>query len=252
MQKKPDLLIGIHSVASALQQVPVQVLRLYVSKQCQNRRVFELVDTARTRGIPVEMLERDEIDKKCDHERSQDILAEFNPANIYTEKDLPALLAGIEGQPLLLVLDGIQDPHNLGACLRTASAAGVNAVILPKDRSAGITPVVRRAAAGAGEIIPLVFVTNLARTLKLLKKEGIWLFGTHDQAETSIFDASLTGPMALVMGSEGSGMRRLTAENCDFQYQIPMTGSIASLNVSVATGVCLFEICRQRGTKLDI
>jgi 23S rRNA (guanosine2251-2'-O)-methyltransferase len=249
MQKRADLLTGIHSVASALRQVPKQVLRVLVSKQCQNRRVFELVDIARTAGIPVEMLEREEIDKKLEMERSQDILAEFNPANLFTEKDLARLLEAIDGDPLLLVLDGVQDPHNLGACLRTASASGVDLVILPKDRSAGMSPVVRRSAAGAAEVIPMVFVTNLARTLKMLKQEGVWLFGTDDHAETSIYAASLTGPIALVMGSEGSGMRRLTAESCDFQYRIPMSGSVSSLNVSVATGVCLFEICRQRGTQ---
>lgn len=246
MNKTADLLVGIHPVASALRQVPDQVLRLFVSKQCQNRRVFELVDIARTKAIPVEMLEREEIDRKCAHERSQDILAEFNSTNLLKEKDLAKVLDSIAGDPLLLVLDGVQDPHNLGACLRTASSAGVDAVILPKDRSAGITPVVRRAAAGAAEIIPMVFVTNLARALKVLKQKGIWLFGTDDQADTSIYQANLTGPMALVVGSEGAGMRRLTAENCDFKYRIPMAGSVSSLNVSVATGVCLFEIRRQR------
>ncbi len=251
MPEKIDLLTGIQCVSSALRQVPEQVLRVYVSKQSQNRRVFELVDIARTRGIPVEMLDREEINKKCDFERNQDILAGFTPANLYTDKDLDKLLASIDGDPLLLVLDGVQDPHNLGACLRTASSAGVHAVILPKDRSASITPVVRRAAAGAAEIIPVVFVTNLARTLKMLKKAGVWLYGTDEQADAVIYETSLTGPLALVMGSEGTGMRRLTAENCDYQFHIPMTGSISSLNVSVATGVCLFEICRQRGAVLD-
>ena len=237
MQKRTDLLIGIHSVASALRQVPEQVQRLYVSKQSRNRRVFELVDIARTGAIAVEMLDREDIDRKCDHERSQDILADFSPANLFSEKDLVGLLDGIDGHPLLLVLDGVQDPHNLGACLRTASACGVHAVLLPKDRSAGMTPVVRRAAAGAAEVLPIVFVTNLARVLKMLKQKGVWLFGTDEEADTSIYQADLTGPMALVIGSEGSGMRRLTAENCDFQYRIPMTGSVSSLNVSVAPGV---------------
>ena len=250
MQKKADLLVGIHSVASALKQFPGQVHSLYVSKQCQNKRVFELVDIARTSGIPVETLDREELEKKCEQERSQDIIARFSPSNLFVEKDLGALLDSIEGDPLLLILDGVQDPHNLGACLRTASAAGVHAVILPKDRSAGVTPVVRRAAAGAAEIIPIVSVTNIARTIKMLKQRGIWLYGTDEEAPTSIYQASLTGPMALVLGSEGSGMRRLTAESCDFLNRIPMVGSVSSLNVSVATGVCLFEICRQRGTQV--
>ena len=156
------------------------------------------------------------------------------------------LLDAIDGPPLVLVLDGIQDPHNLGACLRSADAAGVGLVILPKDRSAGLTPAARRAAAGAAEMLPIVFVTNLARVLKRLKDRGVWLAGTSNQAEQSLYDADLSGPLALVVGSEGRGMRRLTEELCDYRISIPMQGSVGSLNVSVATAVCLFEIVRRR------
>ncbi len=147
---------------------------------------------------------------------------------------------------LVLVLDGVQDPHNLGACLRTAEAAGVGLVILPKDGSAGLTPVARRSAAGAAEVMPLLLATNLARVLRKLKEKGVWLAGTADTAEQDIYQADLSGPLALVMGSEGKGMRRLTSELCDFLVRIPMQGSVSSLNVSVATAVCLFEINRQR------
>jgi 23S rRNA (guanosine2251-2'-O)-methyltransferase len=144
------------------------------------------------------------------------------------------------------VLDGIQDPHNLGACLRTAEAAGVNLVVICKDRSAGITPVVRRAASGAAETLNIIQATNLARVLRALKKHGIWLTGTSDEASDSLYATDLTGPLALVMGNEGTGLRRLTMELCDYLVSIPMAGQVESLNVSVATGVCLYEISRQR------
>jgi 23S rRNA (guanosine2251-2'-O)-methyltransferase len=162
------------------------------------------------------------------------------------EEDLEGLLDVLEEDPLLLILDGVQDPHNLGACLRTAEAAGVHAVIVPKDRAVGITPIVRKAAAGAAEIIPVVQVTNLARVLRLLKQRGVWLYGTSDQAQANLWQQDLRGPLALVMGGEGDGLRRLTAELCDHLVAIPMAGRIESLNVSVATGVCLYEIRRQR------
>ena len=188
------------------------------------------------------------LDRRSDDQRHQDILAEFQADNLFTEKDLPALLDSIGEPALILVLDGVQDPHNLGACLRTAEAAGAGLVVLPKDKSAGLTPAARRAASGAAETLPILFATNLARTLKALKESGIWLAGTTDQAEQSLFEADLGGPLALVMGSEGKGMRRLTAELCDFHVRIPMQGTVASLNVSVATAVCLYEIVRQRST----
>jgi 23S rRNA (guanosine2251-2'-O)-methyltransferase len=157
------------------------------------------------------------------------------------------LLDDLPAPPLVLVLDGVQDPHNLGACLRSADAAGVGLVILPKDGSSGLTAVARRAAAGAAEIMPILVATNLARVLRRLKERGIWLAGTSDRSEQDLYQADLGGPLALVVGSEGRGMRRLTAELCDFLVRIPMRGTVSSLNVSVATAVCLFEINRQRG-----
>ncbi len=162
---------------------------------------------------------------------------------------LEELLERTETPPLILVLDGVTDPHNLGACLRTADAAGATAVIVPKDKSATLTPVVRKVACGAAEVIPLVAVTNLARTLEKLQQRGLWVVGTAGEAEQEIYQQDLTGPLVMIMGAEGKGMRRLTREHCDFLVKLPMAGSVSSLNVSVATGVCLFEAVRQRQAK---
>lgn len=166
-------------------------------------------------------------------------------AFVYDEGDLASLLRD-KAAPLVLVLDCIQDPHNLGACLRTADAAGVDAVVMPKDKSAPITDTVRRVACGAVDSVPIVRVTNLARAMEKLKELGVWLIGTADEAERSFFEMDLKGPAGIVMGAEGQGMRRLTGEHCDFLARIPMQGKVECLNVSVATGVCLFEAVRQR------
>jgi 23S rRNA (guanosine2251-2'-O)-methyltransferase len=162
------------------------------------------------------------------------------------EDKLFGILDTLTEPPLLLILDCIQDPHNLGACLRSANGAGVHAVITPKDRSVSITEVVRRVACGAAEKTPLVQVTNLARTMKELQQKGVWIVGTNLSATRSVFDSKLTGPLALVVGSEGEGIRRLTSDTCDELIRIPMHGTVESLNVSVATGICLFEAVRQR------
>ena len=162
------------------------------------------------------------------------------------ESQLGPILDAVDAVPLILVLDGVQDPHNLGACLRTAEAAGVHLVVICKDRRAGITPVVRRAASGAAETLPVLQATNLARVLREMKKRGIWIAGASDVYTYTIYKTDLTGPLALVMGSEGSGLRRLSSEICDYLVSIPMAGKVESLNVSVATGVCLYEINRQR------
>lgn len=242
-----NLLIGIHSVASALSNMPAQVRVIRIAQESRNPRVRKLASLAGERGIAVVMEPRALLERRSEGQRHQDIIAEFAAENLFSEKDLDRVLESIDGPPLLLVLDGVQDPHNLGACLRTAEAAGVHAVILPKDRSAGLTPVARRAASGAAEVLPILIVTNLARILRQMKEKGVWLLGTSDQAERSLYEAGLTGPMALVMGNEERGMRRLTSELCDFLVRIPVHGSVNSLNVSVATGVCLFEMIRQRG-----
>ena len=246
-EARGELLIGIHSVASALTNSPARVKALMVAEECHNPRVRELLKQAGELGIQILTQPRALLERRSEGQRHQDIIAEFEADNIWGEKDLARLLDAIDAPPLILVLDGVQDPHNLGACLRTADAAGVNLVILPKDRSAGLTPVTRRAASGAAEVLPLLFATNLARVLRQLKKKGVWLLGASDHADQELYEAELVGPMALVMGSEGKGMRRLTSELCDFQVRIPMQGSVSSLNVSVATAVCLFEMVRQRG-----
>ena len=245
-RQSDSLLIGIHSVASALDKVPQQVRLVTVAEECSNPRVHELVQQARTAGIRVETGSRSMLDRSSEDQRHQDIIARFEAANVGAEKDLDGVLDSIEGDPLVLILDGVQDPHNLGACLRTAEAAGAGLVILPKDRSAGLTPVARRAASGAAEVLPIIFATNLARVLRALKDRGIWLAGTTDSAGQGLYKTDLRGPLGLIMGSEGKGMRRLTAELCDYQLRIPMQGTVNSLNVSVATAVCLYEVVRQR------
>jgi len=241
-----QLLIGIHAVSSALKAASGDVEWLRIALDSKNKRLLEIESRAYGSGIKVMKVKLSELDKLSGQQRHQGVIAGFKGSNVAPEARLEAILDGIEGEPLVLVLDGVQDPHNLGACLRTAEAAGVDLVIICKDRSAGITPVVRRAASGAAEVMPIIQATNLARVLRELKKRGIWLAGTSDEATESLYGKDLGGPLALVMGSEGTGMRRLTTELCDYLVNIPMAGQVESLNVSVATGVCLYEINRQR------
>ncbi len=241
-----QLLIGIHAVSSALKAAAGDVEWLRIAADSKNKRLAEIESRAHGSGIKVIRVKASELDKLSDQQRHQGVIAGFRASNIAAEGRLDAILDAIENTPLVLVLDGVQDPHNLGACLRTAEAAGVDLVVICKDHSAGITPVVRRAASGAAETLTVIQATNLARVLRTLKKRGIWLAGTSDAANESLYATDLTGPLALVMGSEGSGLRRLTGELCDYLISIPMAGQVESLNVSVATGVCLYEINRQR------
>jgi len=243
---RANLLIGFHAVDAALSRAPEQVTAVIIADDGHNPRLQALEQRARQLGVRLLREPRSALDRRSGGERHQDVVAEFTPDNLFGEKDLDRLLDAISGDPLILVLDGVQDPHNLGACLRSADAAGVGLVILPKDRSAPLTPVARRAASGAAEVLPVLVATNLARVLQRLKERGVWLAGTTDQAERDLYQMDLTGPLALVVGSEGQGMRRLTAEICDYRLRIPMVGTVSSLNVSVATAVCLFEILRQR------
>jgi 23S rRNA (guanosine2251-2'-O)-methyltransferase len=241
-----QLLIGIHAVSSALKAAAGEVEWLRIAADSKNKRLAEIESRAHGSGIKVIRIKASELDKLSGQQRHQGVIAGFKGSNIAAEGRLDAILDAIEGIPLILVLDGVQDPHNLGACLRTAEAAGADLVVICKDHSAGITPVVRRAASGAAETLSVIQATNLARVLRTLKKRGIWLAGTSDAASESLYATDLTGPLALVMGSEGSGLRRLTSELCDYLVNIPMAGQVESLNVSVATGVCLYEINRQR------
>lgn len=238
-------LFGLHAVLAALRCRPVPVHALWVDAGRKDARIHEVLDAARKAGVPVERVNGPALDRLCPGMRHQGVVAAREAARPVIEADLPGLLART-GTPLLLVLDGVTDPHNLGACLRTADGAGVNAVVVPRDRAAGLTPVARKVASGAAENVPFVQVTNLARTLDSLKEAGVWLVGTSDDAPLTLYQADLKGPLALVLGAEGQGMRRLTRERCDLLVRIPMQGIVSSLNVSVAAGVCLFEAVRQR------
>ncbi|WP_018234008.1 23S rRNA (guanosine(2251)-2'-O)-methyltransferase RlmB [Thioalkalivibrio thiocyanodenitrificans] len=236
---------GLHAVLAALRRRPVPVQTLWVDAGRRDARIREILEAARNARVPVERVDGEALDRLCPGERHQGVVAVCEAPEPATEADLPDLVARA-GSPLLLVLDGVTDPHNLGACLRTADAAGVTAVIVPRDRAAGLTPVARKVASGAAESVPFVQVTNLARTLDQLKEAGVWVVGTSDDAPQDLYQADLKGPLALVLGAEGQGMRRLTRERCDLLVHIPMQGTVESLNVSVATGVCLFEAMRQR------
>ncbi|WP_371193730.1 23S rRNA (guanosine(2251)-2'-O)-methyltransferase RlmB [Glaciecola sp. SC05] len=240
-----EWLYGLHSIAAVLENEPERILDIMVAKGRDDERMNDVVKLARRQGIAVQFVQRKTLDDKSNGEQHQGILARAKPARVLDESDLDKILAQ-QDTPFLLVLDGVTDPHNLGACLRNADAAGVHAVIVPKDNSASITPVVRKVAVGAAETVPLIQITNLARTLKQLQQAGIWVVGTAGEAEQLIYDCKLIGPMALVMGAEGKGMRRLTRETCDELVKLPMAGMVSSLNVGVATGICLFEIVRQR------
>ncbi|MDP8176237.1 23S rRNA (guanosine(2251)-2'-O)-methyltransferase RlmB [Pasteurella skyensis] len=238
---------GIHSVESFLKNTPERLIEVFVLKGREDKRLQPLLQQLNNYGITIQWLNRNTLDKKAQGEVHQGIIARVVPTKELNEQDLANLLEQ-KAQPFLLVLDGITDPHNLGACLRTADAAGVDAVIVPKDKSAQLTSVARKVACGAAETVPLIRVTNLARTLRELKEKHIWVVGTAGEATENLYQAKLTGAVALVMGAEGEGMRRLTREHCDQLISIPMAGSVSSLNVSVATGICLFEIVRQNLT----
>jgi 23S rRNA (guanosine2251-2'-O)-methyltransferase len=237
---------GLHSVRTALKHGADGVQEVWVEARRKDRRIKEVVDLARAGSVPLHFISREELDALQPGVNHQGVIAATRAPAALDEKALKALLEGLEEPPLLLILDGVQDPHNLGACLRSADAAGVHAVIAPKDRSVGLTPTACKVASGAAETIPFVQVTNLSRTLRWLQETGIWVVGTAGETDTLIYDADLQGPLALVMGAEEKGMRRLTREACDALVRLPMAGSVESLNVSVAAGICLFEAVRQR------
>ena len=239
---------GIHAVRVLLMRQPQRVGRVLLAGGREAARLAEIRSLAEQAGVPVVSADDAQLGRLAEGERHQGVVAEVSPRSGDPETQLEEAIEAAGPAPLLLVLDGVQDPHNLGACLRSADAAGVAAVIVPRDRAAGLTPVVRKVAAGAAETVPLVSVVNLARTLRGLKDRGVWLVGTDDTADKSLFEADLRGPLGIVMGSEGEGMRRLTRECCDQLVSIPMAGAVESLNVSVATGVALFEAVRQRSS----
>lgn len=244
-----DLIFGIHPIQAALENNPKNITDLYLLKSREDQRLADIIKLAQKHDLPCHFCTLAELAQLAPDVTHQGIIAKIRSQSAKTEDDLVMLLNHLQKPALLLVLDCIQDPHNLGACLRSADAAGVDAVIVPKDNSAGLTPIVKKVASGAAEHIPFIQVSNLARTLKLLKKQGIWLYGTSDKAKTSLFNSDLTGSVAIIMGSEGTGLRRLTSDLCDDLLYIPMSGTVSSLNVSVATGICLFEAVRQRESK---
>ena len=240
---------GVHAVEALLRHHPKRVKQLWIADSRHEARIQALLELAGQQRIAVGNKSRQDIDEWAEGVVHQGVVAEVSPSQVWGEPMLEELLDRASGAPLLLVLDGVTDPHNLGACLRTADAAGALAVIIPKDKSATLNATVRKVACGAAEVIPLVAVTNLSRTLEKLQQRGLWVVGTAGEAEQELYQQDLTGPIVLVMGAEGKGMRRLTREHCDFLVKLPMAGSVSSLNVSVATGVCLFEAVRQRQVK---
>ncbi|MEM0514985.1 MULTISPECIES: 23S rRNA (guanosine(2251)-2'-O)-methyltransferase RlmB [Pseudoalteromonas] len=240
-----ELIFGFHSVEAILSKEPERFLEIYALKGREDKRLNDVINQARKFGISIQFMQRKALDDKAKGEQHQGIIANVRAGKQYSEKDLDDIIKR-EQTPFLLVLDGITDPHNLGACLRSADAAGVHAVVVPKDKSARLNATARKVACGAAETVPLVQVTNLARTLREIKDAGVWVVGTAGETDTTLFEANLTGPIAIVMGAEGDGMRRLTREHCDVLVKIPMVGTVSSLNVSVATGISLFEVLRQR------
>ena len=237
---------GLHAVGAVIERSPERLLTLWMAQPRDDARARALRERALAVGIRVQTATAETLDKLVGDGVHQGAVAAVRPLKPWDERALLASLSQIGGPPLLLVLDGVTDPHNLGACLRTADAAGAHAVVIPKDRSAAVDGVVRKVAAGAAEFVPVATVTNLARAIDLLKEQGIWAVGTDGGAAETLYQADLNRPLALILGAEGGGMRRLTRERCDFVVRIPMAGQVESLNVSVAAGVALFEACRQR------
>ncbi len=240
------LIFGMHAVQAVLQHEPDTIKQIWMEHARRDKRAQTITQLARQHAIPLQRVERQELDQMADGGRHQGIVAEARLQPALSETGLKALLAGLAVPPFILILDGVQDPHNLGACLRTADAAGVHAVIAPRDKACGLTSTVRKVASGAAETVPFVQVTNLVRTIKELQQAGIWITGTDLDTPESLFDCDLTGPLALVLGAEGKGLRRLTREACDSLVRLPMHGTVQSLNVSVSAGVCLYEALRQR------
>lgn len=240
-----ELIYGIHAVKAVLERDPARFVEAYVLKGRQDDRLLPVLNELSRIGVSIQEMNRKVLDDKAKGANHQGVIAKVKPAKQLNEHDLDLIVDQHEN-PLFLVLDGVTDPHNLGACLRNADAAGVAAVIVPKDKSAPMTATVSKVACGAAETVPLVRVTNLARTMRAMQEKGVWFVGTAGEATHDIYQSKLTGSLAIVMGAEGDGMRRLTRETCDGLIKIPMAGSVSSLNVSVASGICLFEAVRQR------
>jgi len=240
-----EYIFGWHAVEAVLKREPERLQQVWIQTGRDDRRVKTVTGTLNELGVRWQIVHRKELDQRVAGVH-QGVVAAVSESREWSEDDLLAMLSGSDKPPFLLILDGVTDPHNLGACLRTADAVGVQAVVVPKDKSASLSPTVRKVACGAAETVPLVRVTNLARFMRTIRDDGVWLIGTAGEASSTLYQADFAGPVALVMGAEGKGMRRLTREHCDLLINIPMLGHVDSLNVSVATGVCLYEALRQR------
>lgn len=242
-KKSQELIYGIHAVEAALRNQSENVLQVFVQQGRNDNRIKKILDIAKNSGVSLQTISNDKLKEKCPKARHQGVVAE-----IRTSKTSAVTLDEIleKETVLLLILDEVQDPHNIGACLRTADAIGVDAVVVSKNRSPALTPVIRNVASGAAETVPYIMVSNIARALDKIKDSNVWVMGTSGDADQTIYDSSVNNRLALVMGSEGKGMRRLTREACDELISIPMQGSVESLNISVATAVCLYEIRRQQ------
>ncbi len=241
------IVFGWHTLQALLDRHPQQVLELFVLAERRDERAQKLLATASILGLAVHQRQREQLDKLCESTQHQGVAARMRELPAADEHDLNALLDALTVPPFLLLLDGVTDPHNLGACLRSADAAGVHAVIAPRDRAAGLSAVARKVAVGAAEILPFIQVTNLARCMSALAERGVFLVGLAAEAEAGdLYACDLRGNLGLVLGAEGDGLRRLTRERCDRLVRIPMRGHVESLNVSVAAGVTLFEALRQR------
>jgi 23S rRNA (guanosine2251-2'-O)-methyltransferase len=244
MTKGNQVLFGFHAVTVRLKSAPKSVLEIHVDSNRRDQRMRQLIERAREAGAKMVDSDDDRLQKLSGTHRHQGVVARVEVVAI--SHSLDDTLDAVQEVPLLLVLDGVTDPHNLGACLRVADGAGVHAVIAPKDHAVGINATVAKVASGAADTVPYFMVTNLARTLNELKERDIRVVGTSEDAAQSLYDLDLTGPVAFVLGAEGTGMRQLTSKTCDELARLPMAGAVQSLNVSVASGVCLYEAVRQR------
>ncbi|ODS22831.1 23S rRNA (guanosine(2251)-2'-O)-methyltransferase RlmB [Candidatus Endobugula sertula] len=249
MVQNKNVIYGLHAVQTMLDGSPQRIQQLYLLKGRNDKRLQSIRSIAEKNNITLFIVSREKLDQMVAGKHQGAIAVTRKAVEVYDEVYLKSVLKKLQHNsimPFLLVLDSVTDPHNLGACLRSAEAAGIQCVVIPKNNSASLTPVAIKVACGAAEVLPLIRVTNLSRTLEWLQAQGVWLVGAAGEAEQAYYDMDLRGPLAIVMGAEGKGLRRLTRERCDSLIHIPMLGTVSSLNVSVATGVCLFEALRQR------
>lgn len=246
MKENKVYVFGLHAVEALINKNPDRIVQLTALHDRQDKKIQSILALAKDHRIKVTFASRHELDYMTNEANHQGVVAQCQSARNYSEKDLDDLIENLNEPAFLLILDGVQDPHNLGAILRSADAAGVHAVIAPKDKSVGITPTVSKVACGAAESVPFIQVTNLARMMETLKERNIWIYGAAGEAEKNLFEVNFKGSVAIVLGAEGSGLRRLTRDHCDVLLKIPMHGSVSSLNVSVATGIFLFEVVRCR------